>query len=592
MKTTTILPRPVIQLLNTGVHLAKSAEAQRAVVLINAAATLTCILALITGLTIYYITSSIPMLLGVLAETSCFVGVIVLNKYGRHNLAAGVTLLIHCTFALYFGALLGPAMPLELITVFLLSFLTGGCYLIYRDKKIRVYLLVIILIVFSVMLTNNYTKLVEPIHIQSGPFLLIKGFCCISILTLMGFVVVEIINQNDKHKDQAALKLIELKQENKEIVAESEKRINYLYEAAHDMRTPISAVISFAETIEWDKVNNPDVVDTITKISKSGTIAREILNNTLDLAKLATGEFDVVNLAPMDLRATINDCLLVNSHFASKCNSHIALNYGKLPTYIISDGLFIKRLLNNVFSNAIKFSPEGSQIDLSIAITEEKLQERLLFTVSNPSKIPIDEIHQKIGRFKSERNQFENTGLGIGIIKELVKKLKGSCLMETDAKNVHFHFKIPFTECSPEQIASLKEMNKSSLFKDAKDLLVGRSVIIIEDDSMMTFYLSKWCIRQQASYRTYKDGNEGLNALMEGSLPDLLILDHKIPGLTGDLILYNLRYKDGFERMKIIINSACSDPAIHLRYKQFPGITFLTKPLDLAVMNAAIVRWF
>lgn len=587
MKATTMLPHCITKMLETGADRAETVESKRAVYLINASASLTCILIITIGMTIVSITGSIPMLVGVITETLCFVGVIMLNKYGRHNEAAGSTLLIHCCYALFFGALMGPAMPLELITVFLLTMLIGGCYLMYRVQKMRIYAMVLILIMFSVTLTNNYTHFIEPMPIRAEFFNWIKGACILGMVVLMAFVTSEIISLNDRHKQQAAVKLDVLTQEKKEMADATKEKIKHLHEAAHDLRTPISAVISFTDMISWEEVNNPKVAGTLRQISRAGTVAREVLNNTLYLAKFSEGERDDSRLALMNLNTCIDDSLLMADYFANKKKVTIKINNeAELPEHIVTDEVFVKRILYNVLTNAIKYSPDGSEVNFSIKATDEKM----LFTVSNISAAPTSELSKRMGRYKSERNTFESFGLGLSVIANLLKKLHGGFRIDTDDVNVHVYITIPFALPDSGDAGATIESEPPLISKESKGLLLGRRVAIIEDNEFSIHILTRWCQKQEASFNIYRDGPEGLDSLQKGELPDVLIVDHNMPKITGDRILSDLRYKNGFERMKVVVSSAEIDPSIQEGYSGIPGVAFLSKPLDFGILNAIVAQ--
>lgn len=237
-------------------------------------------------------------------------------------------------------------------------------------------------------------------------------------------VLKEAINKLEKTKDE----LDESLQREKDLNVMKSRFISI---ASHEFRTPLSTMLSSMNLIEkYNKLNDDEKRDKhIERIKQSIKLLTEILNDILSVNKLEEGKV-IVNPAEVELIGFIQNIISEIKEVAKK-GQRIVLNSNeitKLPIY--HDIKFIRHILLNLISNAIKFSPENSAI--SIAIKKDKTQFRF-YVIDKGIGIPEQNKKQLFERFYRAENveQIQGTGLGLSIVAQYAQLMGGSVTFES-----------------------------------------------------------------------------------------------------------------------------------------------------------------
>lgn len=243
-------------------------------------------------------------------------------------------------------------------------------------------------------------------------------------------------------------------------MAEEANRANaaksdFLSRIAHDIRTPMNAVLGFVD-ITKEHLNEPEKVkDGLNKIRLAGNYVEQLVNDILDIASIENGKMELhpetVNIA--DMLEEFSDTLqasIVTKHLIYTCKKHNIDH-----PYLTVDSLRLKQIYMNLLSNSIKYTPEGGSITFEFYEKPSATAGRVtLVSIISDTGIGIEpeymkHMYQTFSREVDTRvNKVRGSGLGLAIVKQLVDLMNGTIRVEsTVGKGTSFHIEIelPYT---------------------------------------------------------------------------------------------------------------------------------------------------
>ena len=254
--------------------------------------------------------------------------------------------------------------------------------------------------------------------------------------------------------DNLDTKVDELAQANMKLFEMNRLKGDFLATMSHELRTPLNSILGFSDVLSSSNLVDAKQRRYVENIQKSGRVLLDMINDTLDLAKIESGRMEV-NLTDFDIDGVISAQCDMARPLAEKKNLdlHMEIEPGLPPVH--QDMAKIRQILNNLLSNAIKFTPEGGRIDVR---AERDNWDRLVLQVVDTGVGIAEEdqviIFEKFRQSQSEiatdamTREFSGTGLGLSIVKELCKLLGGEIAVESDlGKGSTFTARIPWV-CS------------------------------------------------------------------------------------------------------------------------------------------------
>jgi signal transduction histidine kinase len=233
---------------------------------------------------------------------------------------------------------------------------------------------------------------------------------------------------------------------NLELQKLNEDKDKFLRIAAHDMRNPITAILSFSAMLEEEsgqKLNEGDL-ELLKLIKQSSEFVLQLLNELLDIAVIESGQLKL-NLAHVDLVQVIKANVKLNNVIASTKNIQLTFN-SELPECSLAvDQIKIEQVLNNLISNAIKYSFPNSEINVLLSTSNSQA---VVMIIDKGQGIPKDEqgkLFQPFAKTSVRSTAGErSTGLGLSIVKKIVESHNGKIWFDSDLnKGSTFYFSIP-----------------------------------------------------------------------------------------------------------------------------------------------------
>ena len=400
---------------------------------------------------------------------------------------------------------------------------------------------------------------------------------------------------------------------------ESRTKTMFLARMSHELRTPMNAVLGITEIELRKGEHSPETEEAFLRIYSSSSLLLAIINDILDLSKVETGKMEILP-AKYEVASMIVDTVQLNLMHIGSRQIKFALNVDEqLPGYLIGDELRIKQILNNLLSNAFKYTKEG-QVTLSFGVekteadlgknaaeTGKQTQELTLVvcvqdTGMGMSKEQIDSLFEiEFTRFNIQSNRaIEGSGLGMMISYQLITLMNGGITVESElGKGTSITVRIPQISFGAEVLGSKNvenlqnlEVTQKSLKKmaklDFKPMPHGR--VLVVDDVESNLYVAKgFLLPYKINIDTAVSGYDAVEKIKAGEVYDIIFMDHMMPGM------------DGIEAAKIIRETGYDYPVIALTANTFKGSSemfiengfteFISKPIDLIVFDACLRRY-
>ena len=232
-----------------------------------------------------------------------------------------------------------------------------------------------------------------------------------------------------------------------------EERRDFVANVSHELRTPLTSMKSYLEALDDGALEDPEIAPRFIKVTQNETERMiRLVNDLLQLSKM-DGKDYLMNFGPIDLSSFINQ--IVERFEMSTKNTSISFKT-KTPDkelHIFGDRDKLTQLMDNILSNAVKYSPEGGSI--TCTLKEEK--ERVIVSIKDEGVgIPKENLQQVFDRFyrvdKARARNLGGTGLGLAIAKEIVNIHGGSIWVSSDwGKGTIIYFSLPYNEVVSEK---------------------------------------------------------------------------------------------------------------------------------------------
>ena len=394
--------------------------------------------------------------------------------------------------------------------------------------------------------------------------------------------------------------------EAKELAERSNRSKNlFLSRVSHEVRTPMNAILGITEIQMENETLSPEIKEALGEIYNSGYLLLGIINDILDLSKIEAGKLEL-SMSIYDVPSLINDTVHLNIvRYDSKpieFDLHVDEN---IPSKLYGDDLRIKQILNNLLSNAFKYTDRG-KISLSVApefAPQGARQVTLVFQVSDTGQgmtgEQVDKLFDEYTRFNTEANRTTmGTGLGMNITRHLIRMMDGDISVESEPGNGSvFTVRLPQGIVGAETLGievaeNLRQfrINKSEQIKKAPQIIreympYGR--VLIVDDVQTNLYVARGLMTPYGlSIDTAISGFEAIDKIKSGATFDIIFMDHYMPKM------------DGIEAVKIIRSLGYRNPIIALTANALTGQAeifmengfdgFISKPIDIRQLNATL----
>ncbi len=344
-----------------------------------------------------------------------------------------------------------------------------------------------------------------------------------------------------QEKNEASILKNKLSFEREVLIVKEDLKNKFLAHLNHEIRNPLNNLLGFMELLENSKLSY-EQNETIKIMAKTGKHLKVLLDDLADVSKIEKG-IAQIKIVPFSLSQVVNNTV---KHFQLKYDKspiELKLNFDKdLPIRLLGDPTRLNQILFNLIDNAFKNTKEGL-ISVNVALKELHKKDHsasVLFTISDSGKgIPKEDLPYIFDSYHQLAfNEIKpiGEGLGLRIVKELVKLLNGNIKIEsTEGIGTAYEIALPFV------VRKKKVVQKKSIPKGT-GIVLSKRFLIIENEELTQMLMMKTFINNDSGYLIdiAKNGTQAIKMLEKRNYK-LVLLKMKFPDMDGFEIIDHIR---------------------------------------------------
>jgi len=388
----------------------------------------------------------------------------------------------------------------------------------------------------------------------------------------------------DKEKE---LMLIEAR---RKAEAAAKAKEEFLSTMSHEIRTPLNSVIGMSHLL-MDEKPREDQLPRLKTLKFSAEHLLSLINDILDYNKIESGQLELEKVS-FNILEIIEGVYSVMSYKAEEKNIKLKrIVDQQLPLYVIGDPIRFTQILNNLVSNAIKFTEKGNvKIILELENeTEDRVQ--LLVTVKDSGiGISKEKLETVFNRFTQAENsttrRYGGTGLGLAITKNLLQLFGSEIHVNSkEGKGSEFYFYIDFKKCKHSTGIAKQGNNQLHTRKSSKNSikdLGGLKILLVEDNPTNQLVASQFLNRWNVNLEIASNGSEAIKKIAIKKDYDVILMDLQMPEMDGLETTKKIKkeYPAFFDKVHILALSAASFSSVNDKIKKVGMSGYIPKPFN------------
>ena len=373
----------------------------------------------------------------------------------------------------------------------------------------------------------------------------------------------------------------------------NQAKTRFLFNMSHDIRTPMNAIIGYTQLLEKNLDNKKQALDYISKLKSSSTILLSLINYILEMTQIESGKLDLKKEIG-DLDDLVKNINVVVEPLIKEKKLHYSYHLEIKHHHIICDKTKLREIVLNILSNAIKYTPEGGNVELliqEISFENNKVKYHFII-IDNGIGMKEDFLPHIFEEFAREKTSTESKvpgiGLGLPIVKSLIDMMNGTIQVESKL-NKGTKFTVELSFLTSLQVENVNERNTSTLD------FSGKHILLVEDNELNAEIGIELLNTFKVIIDLAKNGEECIKILekMPEGYYDLILMDIQMPIM------------DGYEATKIIRsfnNKNAQIPIIAMTANAFEedrkhalqlGMNeHLAKPVDIEKLKDVLTKYF
>jgi len=476
---------------------------------------------------------------------------------------------------------------INLVTLQLsLIIISASFYILGKNWGIVYSLINVLPIIVHLLFTHNQNGkiTVTPLQLNNSSFMLALIVNFGILITMHHEFFKSFFKSNSKERELN----LQLQSALKEAQEATRLRSDFLSSMSHELRTPLHAVIGLINVLSVESPRK-DQEENLAVLRFSAENLLALINDTLDFSKM-NAEQVVLNKSPFNLNALLSNILASFRPKAELKNIDIRLNldFDNLPMHIIGDQTRLTQILNNLISNALKFTDNGGRVEILVETKTRTENHILLLFAVKDSGIGIPKNKQEIifEPFLQANNnitkRYGGTGLGLAIVKRLIGLHQSKLILISEENTgsifsfeINYELATPIVSQEPEPVASPAISTISNL-----------NILIAEDNIINIMLLKKILDQWNCNYSLSKDGKEALDMVKTGVF-DVVLMDIHMPVMDGFEASRQIRELPdvNISKVKIIALTASSDVDIQESFSYTYLDDYLTKPFSSQLLK-------
>lgn len=373
---------------------------------------------------------------------------------------------------------------------------------------------------------------------------------------------------------------------------------------SHEFRTPLTVILGMVDALKKHftagaKADHEQAAEMIRR--NSGQLL-SLVNQLLELSRLESGKLEL-NRSNGDLTAFLRYQLESFHSYAQIRHIRLQFESEVSELEMAFDQEKIQTILVNLISNALKFTPEAGQIKVALGVEPPGAAQALtrvhIRVNDTGAGIPADKLDRIFDRFyqvdDSSTRKSEGTGIGLALVQELVKLMKGTISMESRlGAGTTFYITLPYTPPSPTfQSLVIASPATATLVENDTPIPEGTEendprplLLIVEDNPDVRFFIAE-CVKHDYRIKTAENGAVGIQKAIE-RIPDLIVSDVMMPEKDGFELCETLKNDERTSHIPIVLLTARADVESRIAGLKRGADDYLAKPFEPAELQVRL----
>ena len=320
------------------------------------------------------------------------------------------------------------------------------------------------------------------------------------------------------------------------IGVESSNRLksNFLANISHEIRTPLNSVVGFSNLLLSNNLSNEVKEEYIEHINHNSERLLQIIGDIIDLSRLESSQIEIT-YEEASLSAIVNEIIEEARQVIKRNEKSIILNvkdqFEDNGDLIFTDRIWLKRVLNHLMDNAVKFTLEGS-VEFSYLLENQNIVFKIRDTGIGINKENLGRIFEEFRQeFDGHHRPFEGLGIGLTLAKEVIERMGGKIFVQSE-KGVgsEFSFSIPYRPAGSTK-AKITPVNSEPALKPID--WSSRKCLLVDDNKDVLIYLNRILSDTGVSIVTARSGFEAIELVRTTPDIDVVLLDMQMPEMNG-----------------------------------------------------------
>ena len=355
---------------------------------------------------------------------------------------------------------------------------------------------------------------------------------------------------------------------------EVRRRDQFLALLGHELRNPLGAIATAVAVAEMHAPDDPALAHPLQVIERQVRHLTQLVDELLDVARVTTGKI-TLRPAPIDLRSIITAQIEEIREAAREHRLEVALEQPTTPVRVLGDGVRLAQVISNLLMNAVKYTPPGGRIDVSVLMDGHAMV-RVKDSGVGISEEMLPEIFEPFTQAQGTLDRSQGgMGLGLSVVRELVK-LHGGTVSATSpglGRGTQFLVRLPLLGDENERTGAADEAPR------ALDESRARNILVIEDGVDNRELLTEFLTAKGHQVHAAPDGEEGISLALR-ERPEVALIDIGLPRVDGYEVARRLRSSLG-SAILLIALTGYGQPDDRARAVAAGFDVHMTKPMNL-----------
>lgn len=318
------------------------------------------------------------------------------------------------------------------------------------------------------------------------------------------------------------------------VEASNRLKTNFLANISHEIRTPLNSVVGFSNLLLTNNLPNSVKEEYIEHINHNSEKLLQIIGDIIDLSRLESSQIEIT-YEEASLSSIVNEIIEEARQIIKRNEKSIILNvknhFEDSGDLIFTDRIWLKRVLNHLMDNAVKFTLDGS-VEFSYMLENQNIIFKIRDTGIGINKENLGRIFEEFSQeFDGHHRPFEGLGIGLTLAKEVIERMGGKIFVQSE-KGVgsEFSFSIPYRPAGSKKVKgsvtskehSLKPIDWSS-----------KKCLLVDDNKDVLIYLNRILTDTGVAIVTARSGFEAIEIIKSTPDIDVVLLDMQMPEMNG-----------------------------------------------------------